>query len=205
MSVVDQELLRCVWNGTFYHNQHKARFDASNDGHCPRCGQPDGHEHRGVFCPADETVRLCGAVACYAGVTYPPCDPWACILANNSVIAAEVLPGLPQCIDRAELYALWRALCWSVRYSCQIELWTDSACVYQRYQELVDELRQIPPGRACQDLWQDILAVISLMDAAPCIDKVKAHRSPADAMNEADASVIQHNLAQAKDGGEGYY
>ena len=249
-SITAQELLRCIWNGTFYHHKQKARFDATDTGLCQWCNEPDGHEHRALHCPAFDAVRqhftdcveqwhvMPTSLTHHALVSENPhraslwrwlllyqpedtwrahpCDTavqhvftdgsmcdgssegtatasWACILANtDQVIAADILPSLPQTINRAELYAVWRALCWSITHHCRVEIWTDSAFVYQHFLELID-LRHVPRQWACQDLWHEVLHALVLLDFAPRIHKVKAHRELHFAANAQDAWTIIHN------------
>ena len=249
-SLMGEELLRCIWNGTFYHHKHKARFDAVDDGLCQWCHGEDGHEHRALSCHAFAAIRAsfqdCVAVwhamptslthhalisenphradvwrwlLLYDGtpswMTYPIDDTvqhvftdgslihgtsaglalasWSCVLANNNqIIAAGLLPALPQTIDRAELYAVWRALCWGIAHHRTLEIWTDSAFVHQHCLELL-ALRRVPRTWACQDLWCKVLTALDLLDFQVTIHKVKAHRVLQEATDATDAWTIIHN------------
>ena len=82
-TLADQELLKCIWNGTFYLSSQKAKFDYSNTGDCLMCGQPDSFAHRALRCPALQEVRNRHPQCVQEWTTLPPA------LANHALLPAS--------------------------------------------------------------------------------------------------------------------
>ena len=104
---------------------------------------------------------------------------WACvILEPHVVLAAGVLPGIKQSIDRAELCALHAVALWSLRVDCEVHAYTDS----QYAKEGFDFLRLnafVPKHWSNQDLWDQILeTMIQLPSDRFRWHKVLSHQDP---------------------------
>ena len=99
---------------------------------------------------------------------------WAVVRANRGVVSAGNLPGLQQCIYRAELTAVLSAINWSACSVGDLHVWCDN-------QAVVDNFRKLLAGTARadefehQDLWEAVQACLSVSLATVHIHKVAGH------------------------------
>lgn len=105
---------------------------------------------------------------------------WGLVLMdNNLALVHGVVCGLQQTSMLAELYAIYSALCWAVRYSARI-------CIHNDCDDVVTNLKQLRRTRLVPqcwkygDVWQQVLEVLHLLDNDTWeIHHVYSHQDPA--------------------------
>eukprot|EP00438_Fugacium_kawagutii_P011669 Skav222265 [mRNA] locus=scaffold2459:8971:29084:+ [translate_table: standard] len=127
---------------------------------------------------------------------------WSVIWAGHGTVACGPLPGLQQCIARAELMAVLVAIRWCSLVPCTLHLWIDS-------QTVADDLRALlrnaasPEAFAHSDLWHLVAQALSttlaevLVHKIPSHDKVDSCQSPVEDYARTWNSVADHQAMLA--------
>ena len=133
---------------------------------------------------------------------FPTCRlaSWAVVMADtfrpmlSQVLTSGPLPGILQSSYRAEIFAIWRALCVLRNQTQLVHLWCDCQAVVRKLQKLLEG--GVPkPNSAHSDLW--FLIYDCLKDFGPGmveISKVAAHRRICDATSPLEEWCFTHNM-----------
>ena len=137
---------------------------------------------------ASETQHLFLDGSCRSPTS--PCTSlasWAVILANRTCpLAAGILPGIRQTINRAELWAAVVAVSWAAHFQVVAELWSDSQYVVDGFCFLL-HLLLVPEEWQNRDLWLLLLEALRRCSSLPSIHKVAAHRK----VDEVESSFLK--------------
>ena len=132
---------------------------------------------------------------------FPSCRlaSWAVVLADVSkpmlsqVVASGPLPGLLQSSYRAEVFAIWQALCAMKVQKGRVHLWTDCQAVVRKMQRIVAG-HEPKPNSAHADLWALIFDCMKDFELGQVVvHKVAAHQKIADADSPLEEWCFTHN------------
>ena len=115
------------------------------------------------------------------------------------VVSAAPLRGLVQTAYRAELFALYAALCFADHTGSDCRIWTDCLGVYNRFKLLTMGRKALVTNSPHADLWALILEVVNRLGTdRVVVAKVTAHVSPADLDDDVEKWLARGN--QSADG-----
>ena len=132
---------------------------------------------------------------------HPTCRvaAWAVVLADvhaplvSHVLDSGPLPGVLQSSYRAEIFAVWRALCAMRLQTGTIHIWTDCNAVVRRMTKILDGIEP-KPNSAHSDLWMLIFDCMRDFERGRVtITKVAAHQSVALATGPLEEWCFTHN------------
>ena len=101
---------------------------------------------------------------------------WGVLNATSGLpIAAGPVPGLRQGSDVAEIFAVWKALQWAVKWQTQIHLWLDSKFVADCL-DWVLRFGSVPSNWANQKLWRLVAELLDhLAEQPPHLHWIPSH------------------------------
>lgn len=132
---------------------------------------------------------------------FPTCRvaSWAVVMADRDnpwvshVISSGPLPGILQSSYRAEIYAIWKALCCARRQTGKLCLWSDCGAVVHRFEKLLSGHEPKING-AHADIWFLIFRALQDFEVGQVsITKVAAHQSVARAHTALEEWCFTHN------------
>ena len=104
---------------------------------------------------------------------------WACVhVESGLVLACDLLPGLCPTNNRAELWAVYQAVCWCRHHGCQAIIFTDSDYVVKKHRRLMQTLH-VPWDWPDADIWEKLLLALQACGGELEVRKTKAHVDPA--------------------------
>ena len=133
---------------------------------------------------------------------FPSCRlaSWAVVLADvtkpmvSQVLESGPLPGILQSSYRAEIFAIWRALCVMRHQNHRVHLWCDCQAVVRKLQAMLGGCEP-KPNCAHSDLWLLIWECIrDFCPAQVVITKVAAHQRVCDATSPLEEWCFTHNM-----------
>lgn len=132
---------------------------------------------------------------------YPTCRlaAWSVVCADShgsfacQVVDSGPLPGLLQSSYRAEIYAVWRALCVARMQHGKIHVWSDCGVVVKRLDRLLAG-HEPKPNSAHSDLWRSIFQCLEDFGRDQVvIHKVAAHQRVSHACTPVGEWSFAHN------------
>lgn len=113
-------------------------------------------------------------------------------LAQTHIVESGVLPGLIQSAVRAELYAVLRAIEFTVSCGVTAIIWSDCNAVVVRLRRILQG-SSIKPSSTHTDLWRRIEILLHGHTGRFSVVKVAAHRAISQAVNAHDKWILRHN------------
>eukprot|EP00438_Fugacium_kawagutii_P015719 Skav235342 [mRNA] locus=scaffold520:958024:962610:- [translate_table: standard] len=104
---------------------------------------------------------------------------WSVVWAGRGTVSCGHLPGLLQCILRAEIMAVLSALKWTEFHCGELHLWVDNATVVDHMRDLMHQTAQ-PADFAHEDLWRQIHKLLQTTSTSVNIHKVASHTTEED-------------------------
>ena len=117
---------------------------------------------------------------------------WALVLADEECIAAGWVPGIEQTVQRAELWAVLRALEWIGEEEGELHLWSDCQSVVETFRFL-QNVGHLNCTLANSDLWEDLIVLLRQKRCRVYIHKVASHVDIATASSPLDEWTIANN------------
>ena len=104
---------------------------------------------------------------------------WGVVIADQGTVASGWLPGLQQCILRAECFAVISVLKWVRGQIGDLHLWIDNQTVVQHLRELLSHTAT-PRDFEHQDLWSTISCLLDSATVDVYLHKVSSHEAQED-------------------------
>ena len=132
---------------------------------------------------------------------FPSCRlaAWGVVAADprqpelSQILDMGPLPGLLQSSYRAEIFAVWRALCIGRHQKQEVHLWTDCGAVVRRFLRLL-EGHEPKPNCAHSDLWKLVYQCLGdFQRGQVVIHKVVSHQKVSHACSPVEEWCFTHN------------